>query len=215
MGTCAAHTFQILTKRPGRMRSLLTSNDFRELVEEHWARTMLQGPSRTQVVPGTWPLPNVWLGISAESQRWARIRLPQLAATPAAVRFASCEPLLGPLDVRPWLTGELNWLIVGGESGPGARPMHPDWARSLRDQCQDADVAFFFKQWGAWAPAGRGIGTAQHSTGREVLVGPPLDDTGHRQVMRRVGKGKAGRELDGRTWNEFPQPLAEAGAAGS
>jgi hypothetical protein len=90
-------------------------------------------------------LPNAWLGVSAESQRWAQVRLPQLAVTPAVVRFASCEPLLGALDIRPWLDGGLDWVIAGGESGPGARPMHPDWARGLRDQCQATGVAFFFK----------------------------------------------------------------------
>ncbi len=98
----------------------------------------------------------------------------------------------------------VDWVIAGGESGPNARPMHPGWARSLRDQCEAADVAFFFKQWGEWAPAGRGIGVAQHNLGREVLVGQPLDDVGYRQVMRRVGKSTAGRELDGRTWDDFP-----------
>lgn len=85
--------------------------------------------------------------------RWARVRLPLLAETPAVVRFASCEPLLGALDLRPWLDGGLGWVIAGGESGPRARPMHPDWARALRDQCQATDVAFFFKQGGAWRPA--------------------------------------------------------------
>jgi protein gp37 len=214
MGTSAAHTFQILTKRPGRMRSLLNSTDFRDMVDEHWARIMVQRPSREQFLFGTWPLPNVWLGTSVESQRWATVRLPQLAETPAAVRFASCEPLLGPLDIRRWLPNALDWVIVGGESGNGARPMWPDWARSLRDQCQDADIAFFFKQWGAWMPAGRGIGMAQHSVGREVLVGQPLDDLGQRQVMRRVGKGSAGRELDGRCWDEYPAAGREAEAVG-
>jgi protein gp37 len=87
-------------------------------------------------------LPNAWLRVSVESQRWARVRLPLLAETPAVVRFASCEPLLGALDLRPWLDGGLGWVIAGGESGPRARPMHPDWARALHDQCQATDVAF-------------------------------------------------------------------------
>ncbi len=90
-------------------------------------------------------LPNAWLGVSVESQRLARVRLPLLADTPAVVRFASCEPLLGALDIRPWLAGGLDWVIAGVESGPKPRPMHPDWARSLRDQCQAAGVAFFSK----------------------------------------------------------------------
>ncbi len=91
-------------------------------------------------------LPNLWLGVSVELQKWTPVRLDKLAATSAgAVRFASCEPLLGALDLRPWLGSGLDWVIVGGESRPGARPMHPDWARSLRDQCQAFDVPFFFK----------------------------------------------------------------------
>jgi protein gp37 len=111
-----------------------------------------------------WPLPNVWLGVSVEDQARADERIPLLLQTPAAVRFLSCEPLLGPVDLkRVWvlafadaagepmrLSESLHWCIAGGESGPGARPMHPDWVRSLRDQCQAAGVAFFFKQEGAW-----------------------------------------------------------------
>ena len=97
-------------------------------------------------------LPNAWLGVSVETQRWARVRLPELARTLAAVRFASCEPLLSELDLKPWLGFGLDWVIAGGESGPGARPMHPRWARMLRDQCVAADVPYFFKQWGAHLP---------------------------------------------------------------
>ncbi|WP_029899552.1 phage Gp37/Gp68 family protein [Nocardia brasiliensis] len=164
------------------------------------------------------PLPNVWLGVSVESQRWADIRIPQLLDTPAAVRWISAEPLLGPVDIRrshcpthDFPGGmctfscpdrrRVDWVVAGGETGPGARPMHPDWARSLRDQCCQAGVPFFFKQWGDWAPVGVGMGIFRHP---EKLVGPPLDDMGFRQIMRRVGKKAAGRELDGRTWDEYP-----------
>jgi protein gp37 len=173
-----------------------------------------------------WPLANVWLGVSVESQQWAEIRIPQLLRTEAAVRFVSCEPLLGPLELtasRPggeragWMAG-LDWVIVGGESGPSARPMHPDWARALREQCTAARVPFFFKQWGAWAPTGwRVIG---HDTPYRRLVGGPVDEHGHRIEMRRTdllldeyarpaskargGARHTGRELDGRTWDQFP-----------
>ena len=150
------HTFQVLTKRSERMRDM------------------------TFDLP---VLPNVWVGVSVENQRWTE-RLEDLCASAAAVRFVSCEPLLGPLD----LTGQgewagngyldvIDWVIVGGESGAQARPMRPEWARGIRDQCLAAGVPFFFKQWG------------QH------------DASG----ARVPNKGQAGRLLDGREWNEMPE----------
>lgn len=136
------HTYQVLTKRADRMRSWATCAASRCLGVIPW--------------PHLWPLPNVWLGVSVEDQAAAYARIPDLLQTPAAVRFLSCEPLLGPVDLghflcHYWRKGltlgnYLDWVICGGESGPGARPMHPDWARSLRDQCQEAGVPFFFKQ---------------------------------------------------------------------
>ena len=206
MANAPRHTFQVLTKRPGRMRSLLRSADFWAVVAEKF-----QPPDRKW--SDEWrelslPLPNVWLGTSVENQKWADIRIPQLLDTPAAVRFLSCEPLLGPLILNPYLPAVeksaeypevipgLDWVIVGGESGANARPMHPDWARSLRDQCTAARVPFFFKQWGEWAPWTRAAQEAGRTTTR---VGP--DRTGW---MARVGKRSAGRELDGRTWDEYP-----------
>jgi protein gp37 len=138
------HQFQVLTKRPQRAAQMASR------------------------LP--WP-PNIWLGTSIELQRWAW-RADAIRQVPAAVRFLSCEPLLGPLDLD--LSG-IHWVIVGGESGPKARPMHPDWARGIRDQCLRVGVAFFFKQWGA-----------------------------HDADGRRVGKWQAGRLLDGRTWDEMP-----------
>jgi protein gp37 len=179
MALCPQHTFQILTKRPERMREYF-----------NWG-----APNRAI-------LPNVWLGTSVENQKAADERIPDLLATPAAVRFLSCEPLLGPVDVAKWLVPDecgcggydpafkncIDWVIAGGESGPKARPMHPDWARSLCDQCVAADVPFFFKQWGDIREIGCG------------LPGHELYDAG-----LRVGKKKGGRELDGREWNEFPR----------
>jgi protein gp37 len=158
MEEASAHTFQILTKRAGRMHM--------------WVDEKAHAY-----------LPNVWLGVSVEDQERADERIPLLVDTPAAVRFVSCEPMLGPVDIRESLTVDwrgnnqeapdglpaLDWVIVGGESGPGARPMQPEWARSIRDQCVAAGVPFFFKQWGGRTP--------------------------------KAG----GRELDGRTWEEYPR----------
>jgi protein gp37 len=196
MAATHRHTFQLLTKRHGRMRSLLANPRFRALVDQARQGYDWSGSGSDNalfVLP--WPLPNVWLGVSVEDQQWADIRIPALLETPAAVRFLSCEPLLGDLDLTPYLwsdpvrhptggpvevvqlaRGGLHWVIVGGESGRGARPMHPDWARSLRDQCIAAGVPFLFKQWGAHGVDGF-----------------------------RTSKQAAGRVLDGRTWDEYPE----------
>ncbi len=138
-----------------------------------------------------WPA-NVWIGTTVESQQYAEERLPHLAAVPAAVRFISAEPLLGPLDLRNWM-GSLDWVITGGESGPRARPTSPSWFQDLLRQCMAAEVAFHFKQWGDWAP-GQGINLAKFRAERTE------DGT----VMVRVGKKAAGRELEGRPWNGLP-----------
>jgi protein gp37 len=167
-----------------------------------------------------WPLPNVWLGTSVENQEQADKRIPHLLKCPAAVRFLSVEPLLGPIDLKlrsvllgnrgGWVNvnGEIgtlpgiNWVIVGGESGAGARPMHPDWARAIRDQCAAADVPFFFKQWGEYLPQ------------RDWLTIEKTRDVVRQFVtvngcrMFRVGKHAAGRLLDGREWNDMPRVAA-------
>ena len=161
------HTHMILTKRSARMREYLTARnenrpDCPITQAAFWSIAKPRG-YRGNGGLCTRPLPNVWLGVSVEDQTRADERIPDLLATPAAKRFLSCEPLLGPVDlgkllsglpVNAWLTwlDALDWVIAGGESGPGARPMHPDWARSLRDQCAAADVPFYFKQWGEWLP---------------------------------------------------------------
>ena len=181
MALAPRHSFQILTKRPQRMRDYMTSLTLARLIA---ATNDL--PADPIAAPD-WPLPNVWLGVSIEDQAAADARVPILLQTPAAVRFVSAEPLLGPIDLTAlhWtdedaeirydaLTAEawvenstsasaytnqadgntrLDWVIAGGESGPQARPMHPGWPRELRDQCADAGVAFFFQQWGEWHPA--------------------------------------------------------------
>jgi protein gp37 len=180
-------TFQVLTKRSERMHDYFAENSLNDVltrqIEEYdamgldmkapeWLRT-LQGVFRVTEdwharkgdeckyrLPQAWPLDNLWLGVSAENQDNANERIPWLISTPAAVRFVSYEPALGPVTFEPWLnmlagSGESGWLpshafdqiIVGGESGPGKRPFDPEWARSVLRECLDADVAFFMKQW--------------------------------------------------------------------
>jgi protein gp37 len=223
MARSRRHTFQILTKRHGRMRSLLKSGAFWAGVSHHAGRYLVTAP----------PLPNVWLGVSAEDQQRADLRIPALLDTPAAVRWVSAEPLLGPIDLDncsgyqavtdepdPTLT-YLDWVVVGGESGHGARPMHPQWARSLRDQCQQAGVPFLFKQRGEWSwnEPGQFQLPAKPYTARVAVMHPagmvamtkgndfdPLT-VGHDfwcTRIERVGKKLAGRELDGRTWDQYP-----------
>jgi protein gp37 len=180
--------------------------------------------------------PNVWLGTTVENQTEADRRIPVLLSIPAKVRFLSCEPLLGPLDLTrcgrndlglrgdalrwPGFSGpsrsfghRIDWVICGGESGPGARPMHPDWARSLRDQCQAAGVPFLFKQWGEWAPAIHDPEHGGHVLRQTEPVGSfdswkanAFDPNRLEGInWRRLGKKAAGRHLDGRTWDEVPR----------
>jgi protein gp37 len=180
MALAPQHTFQILTKRHARMRSLLTRWEVQAADRPH-AGASFRRHDMMWSEPRIWPLPNVWLGVSVEDQKWADIRIPALLRTPAAVRFLSCEPLLGPLDIRHHLAGfcpehdfpggfcvdrfhpgvqRIGWCIVGGESGPGARPMEIEWARTLVKHCRDWDVAPFMKQLGAIR--GRELGTDSH-----------------------------------------------------
>ena len=156
MQSCAAHTFQVLTQRHARMHALLSSDEFWSAVGEHGRILEAKGPRRRQY-PAEFGrahrgLPNVWLGVSAEDQKWARIRIPTLLATPAFVRWVSVEPLLSELDLSPFLTGrphKLDWVVVGGESGFEARPMRWAWARHLSAQCEASATPFFFKQTGS------------------------------------------------------------------
>jgi protein gp37 len=146
---CPQHTFMVLTKSPHRMMQYwsdlrrrlnlifgIAANIDCSEVDRTWA-SMMSHPR---------PLPNVWLGVSVEQQATAEIRITNLLRTPAVVRFVSAEPLLGPLDLRRWLGNGIDWIITGGESGSGARPMHPDWARSLVQQCKASGVPIFVKQ---------------------------------------------------------------------
>jgi protein gp37 len=129
----------------------------------------------------SWPS-NVWLGATVENQEWAERRITHLLKIPARIRFLSCEPLLGPIDLSCWLD-RVHWVIVGGESGPCARPIDPEWISAILQQTKDANSAFHFKQWGEWMP----------SDG---------------QAMKKVGKKKAGREFRGRIWNDPPRGIS-------
>jgi protein gp37 len=239
MALCPQHTFQVLTKRPERMREYLEWDRLRTVIA-----TVIAEMGNQRLIPRKaneraldhvgmsiprdwWPLPNVWLGVSAEDQKRADERIPQLLSTPAARRFVSLEPLLGPIELGLGLwvgffsgsfseapTPEIDWVIVGGESGTGARPMHPDWARSLRDQCKAAGVPFFYKQWGIWTPgenvrAIAGIVETATWFGASWRFGSEnLASTGgHRDDepdLYRVGRKAAGRLLDGVEHNGMP-----------
>jgi protein gp37 len=139
------HTFQLLSKRPERMRAWMTDNGGPEEAVRAAAVELDPRRAASTLPRVAWPLPNVWLGASVENARW-RTRIDDLRATPAAVRFLSCEPLLGPLGDLD-LDG-IGWVIVGGESGPKHRPIREAWVTEVRDQCAAGSVPFFFKQWG-------------------------------------------------------------------
>ncbi len=144
-----------------------------------------------------WPS-NVWLGTTVESQRFANERIPKLVENDATVRFLSCEPLLGPVDLTKWLeAGRINWVIAGGETGAGARPTDPEWFEMLKDQCTTAGVPFHFKQWGDWYPITD-----------EVLVSSARTLVDDKYSVRFVKRAKRlnGRTLAGRTWDELPTP---------
>jgi protein gp37 len=183
MLNCPQHIFLILTKRPYNMADFFyyyTRNE-------------------------EWKLPdNIWIGVTVENQEYANERIKYLNTIPAAVKFVSIEPMLGPIDLTQALDDTLkhhegglknciSWVICGGESGPGARPMHPDWVRSLRDQCQAAGVPFFFKQWGEWFPDKKRI----FENKRQMIFG----DT----VVHRIGKKAARSMLDGKEYKQYPE----------
>lgn len=267
MALTLQHIYQILTKRSAEMRAYFADeNSVRRVMaiatEILAKRRDIDIRSVSWDYP-PWPLPNVWLGVSTERQQEADERIPLLLDTPAAVRFISAEPLLGPIDlsrlcIMPQKPGSIragihlnalagrycesgmpylgDWdvngpcppasderrldlVIVGGESGPGARPMHPEWARSLRDKCSDAAVPFFFKQWGAWLPGTQFDATHIAADPNpeqsrfdcmdwdgeryEPSAGGWCDDLDEHAVFR-VGKKRAGRALDGVEHNAMP-----------
>ena len=232
MRCCPQHTFQVLTKRAERMREYMTTVDRHVIHQLEWKAVLNRigkdvgqrfflKPDRT-IARNNWPPKTVWLGVSAERQQEADERIPLLLETPAAIRFVSIEPMLGPITLHPLTCGtnalssstgpNLDWVVIGGESGPGARPMHPQWPRNIRDQCAAAGVPYFFKQWGGWVPAddikperGDGIYIDDDGSLMTMPLGGGYDRAGINLAgMRRVGKKAAGRLLDGVEHSEFP-----------
>ncbi|QBQ50111.1 phage Gp37/Gp68 family protein [Brevundimonas naejangsanensis] len=247
MALAPQHVFQVLTKRPKRMHDYLLAFTAERLSKALRA-FVHAGEKATQAdrfIP--LPLPNVWMGVSAEDQTRANERIPVLLETPAAIRWVSAEPLIGPLDLTAIDDGfsdprnvlrsfsaqlqaaqytesidlcidtpGLDWVVVGGESGAGSRPMHPGWARDLRDQCADAGVPFLFKQWGDWTPGEN----AQNTIGRTVETADWFNDAWNYQTLTpasaegmyiddeptlyRAGKRAAGRLLDGQLHDGYP-----------
>ena len=204
MGLAAQHTYKVLTKRPE-----VAVQYYAERTEE-WAQqnsvTVKGRRMGGEVIRRA--MHRLWLGVSAEDQKTADVRIPLLLTLPVAVRFLSYEPALGALDLERYLDvnaggRRIDWVIAGGESGPSARPAHPDWFRRVRDQCAWAGVPFFFKQHGAWLAS-----ESTDARGCSVNFAGELDCAGERVVrVRRLGKGAAGAVLDGREHRERPDPI--------
>jgi protein gp37 len=247
MALTPQHTYLTLTKRADRQRKYLNDGALRLRIARE-ANVMMRsdkGAANSEALASVftwrafeyaevgeyanylagitdrcWPLPNLWLGTSAENQEYADKRIPELLQTPAAVRWVSAEPLLGPIDFHGILhpenfvlagvpVGWINWVVCGGESGPGARPMHPEWARSIRDQCAAADVPFFFKQVGEWVWSGlHNANTIINTVGGKIVIAYNqrlIPGKCGKTLVTRVGKKAAGRLLDGREHNEYPE----------
>lgn len=255
MAASPNHIFQVLTKRPKEMLEWFQrlTKEAKEAAGDGYdlsgdcelqyindaalellgfvadKTTTKQKPKRV-ACGASWPLPNVWLGVSTENQKAADERIPLLLQCPAAVYWISYEPALGPLDLAMYLSvysGGLDWVVAGGESGKNARPAHPDWFRDLRDQCLASEVPYIFKQWGEWklhepftmpagpdstlrtregkrAPRLRSIYVALNGCTSDDPVGP---------LMAKVGKRQAGRLLDGEICDGYPPNLIrETGA---
>jgi protein gp37 len=185
------HTYQVLTKRPERMVQFYIWQAARTGFE--WM-----------------PSNNVWIGVSVEDQETFEERIVKLMQCAASVRFLSCEPLLGSIDLRKHfycgggyapLAKYIDWVIIGGESGHKARPVHPDWVRQLIIQCLDYETPVYFKQWGEWMPLNRKL------VSDEIALLNGKDKALHADGMHylKVGKKKSGRMLDGQEYNEFPR----------
>ncbi|TCL40020.1 protein gp37 [Anaerospora hongkongensis] len=196
------HIFIVLTKRPERMK---------EFFDAYYRDKQ--------------PLMNVWLGVTTENQQTAEERIPLLLEIPAAKRFISVEPILGPINVsrylkwplcKYWKKVGLDWVICGGESGPGARPIHPDWVRGLRDQCRESGVPFLFKQWGEWVPpqaVNKPTAGYDEDWINNIRRFPRADVEAEANCacpVYRVGKKAAGRSLDGVIHDEYPGDISYA-----
>ena len=240
MALAKQHTYKLLTKRAPRMRSLLSSEAFVEQV----ARAYMELPGRKSAFE--WPLPQLWVGVSAENQEQADRRIPELLRTPAAIRWVSVEPQIGMVDLMAYLflmggstagpfrdwegniripgggvggqmltsipAGDLHWIVSGGESGPNARPAHPEWFRYMRALCEEAGVPWHLKQLGEFSPYGPDDwrtpdAWVERDTGRYVHTEAEVPDTGSWQAVWRVGKKAAGRVLDGETYDGQPERI--------
>jgi len=262
MAMCGQHTFQVLTKRPKRMREYFTKkrssktilssdNSYAEIFEWIGCKNIAGGQRGQDSLAGITalhenrPIPNVWLGVSIEDQKTANERIPILLDTPAAIRWVSAEPLLGPVDLSFLHQGyddngnekyyhaligqnidamlfeceKIDWVVVGGESGSFARPMHLSWVHGIKNQCEAANVPFLFKQWGEFSPTGplskqttmvcecgwsgnSADGLVNHTHECEARTlgcssAPVMN-------MYKVGKKKAGRLLNGRLYDQYP-----------
>lgn len=182
-----ARIFRAMIEANNHIYLLLTKRLDRALDFDDWSENQLHN-----CIISPWQ-DHIWLGVSIENQARAGERIPVLLQTPASKRFVSVEPMLSQINISEYLVDQdegfrpgLDWVICGGETGPKARPMHPDWVRSIRDQCQAAGVPFFFKGWGEW------------------VTYKNWNNIGPNPRVVRVGKKVAGRLLDGREWNEMP-----------
>ncbi len=208
IAACHQHTFFTLTKRPQNLDSKLY-------------RVTGENPCRE--LGGGDYLPNLWLGVSVEDQKTADERIPMLLQIPAAHRWVSIEPMLESVDILPYLGPErsgnelwaarnntyppfLDWVTCGGETGPKARPMHPDWVRNIRDQCQAAGVQFFFKNWGKWLPVGQKPAGEFKPIGKhDALKRFHLWEDSDKNVSMKIGHKAVGSLLDGKVWDEIPK----------
>lgn len=249
MALCPQHQFQVLTKRADRMREYMTGRFTRRVArviidwlidgtikhDKNWPVYTVGNLDDPEdiIIPRT--LPNVWLGVSVENQQTADERIPHLLATPAAVRWISAEPLLGPVDLSEWLIcpnardglsmdpstgayeccrncdwtgllGGLDWVVTGGETGPNSRPTHPDNIRSLRDQCAAGGVPFNLKQWGDWWP----LDQAEREWDLPRGAARDLFTCRTTEDHAKIGKKRAGRLLDGVLHDAYPLNHGEA-----
>lgn len=235
MSLCPQHTFIVLTKRAQQMEAFFRNRTLAECRQQiNWYLDDEIGPTEEEKnsLCSNWPLPNVIGMVTAENQKMADLRIPYLLDTPFITRGVSVEPMLGPVNLSHYLVPKnirkeredgsislklrpsVKWVIAGGETGPDARPTHPDWIRALQRRCQNTCTAFFFKSWGDWAPFyDRDVDDPDwRQIPQETKKVCRLNADGGQEFhgerliyFDRVGKKSAGRLLDGRTWDEYPR----------